>query len=82
MAVNHDELAAKQALKRVRAEAEALERFISTIPLARVKAIIDGQIADRVLIDQLIAHAHGGPKPDLTHGAQAVLTNIHTGDNK
>lgn len=26
-----------------------------------------------VTLDQLIAHAHGGPKPTVTHGAQAIL---------
>jgi hypothetical protein len=26
-----------------------------------------------VTLDQLIAHAHGGPPPDLTAGAQAIL---------
>ena len=38
-----------------------------------ISAHVGHDTAVLITLDQLIAHAHGGPKPDMTPGAQAIL---------
>ena len=46
------------------------ERSAAKLP---VSAHVGHDTAVLITLDQLIAHAHGGPLPDMTPGAQAIL---------
>lgn len=66
MADHHD-------AKKLRAELDAIKRLMEDIPIGVLKAIVHTQAAQQAQSDELVAAFHGGPRPLLTPGAQAVL---------
>lgn len=54
------------------------DRNRSQLPLT---AGFGHDVAVLVALDQLIAHAHGGPLPQMTPGAQAILTRASLEDS-
>lgn len=66
----------RQALAAIRQRTDQLDRLIEHLDgIAAAKVLIERQahLEHAATLDELIAHAHGGPRPALTQGARAIL---------
>lgn len=74
----------RRALAEIRQRTDALDRLIEHLDgIAAAKVLVERQahLEHAATLDELIAHAHGGPRPALTHGARALLA-IHARETR
>jgi len=66
----------RRALAEIRQRTDALDRLIEHLDgIDAAKLLVERQahLEHAATLDELIAHAHGAPPPELTQGARAIL---------
>lgn len=63
----------RQAITELRRQAEHYRTLCESLDWAKVRVLLADGTDHTIRLDELVAHAYGGPRPKLTAGAQAIL---------